>query len=42
MLEDSGASFILTQTSLLAELPEHNAQVMFFDALDELGSTGFA
>jgi non-ribosomal peptide synthetase component F len=33
MLADSGASFILTQTSLQTDMPENKAQVIYLDAL---------
>ncbi len=36
MVEDSGTSIILTQTNLLSELPENNAQIISLDALDKL------
>lgn len=39
MIEDSGASIILTQTSLLNEVPENKAQVICLDALDNLSPT---
>ncbi|MBC7878685.1 MAG: amino acid adenylation domain-containing protein [Anaerolineales bacterium] len=39
MIEDSGASIILTQTSLLADMPENKAQVLCLDALDQSPST---
>ena len=38
MLEDSGASIILTQTSLLPEIPENKAQVIYLDDPGELPS----
>ena len=38
MVEDSGASVILTQTSLLSELPENQAKVICLDALEGLPS----
>ena len=39
MVEDSGASIILTQTSLLNDVPENKAQVICLDALEDLPST---
>ncbi len=39
MVEDSGASIILTQTSLLADMPENKAQVLCLDALGQSPST---
>ncbi|MBN1451246.1 MAG: amino acid adenylation domain-containing protein [Anaerolineales bacterium] len=39
MVEDSGASVILTQTNLLSELPGHKAQVICLDDLPKLSST---
>ena len=39
MVEDSGASVILTQTSLLNDVPENKAQVICLDALEDLPST---
>jgi amino acid adenylation domain-containing protein/thioester reductase-like protein len=38
MVEDSGASVILTQASLLDNVPEHQAQVICLDALKDLPS----
>ncbi|MBL8103446.1 MAG: amino acid adenylation domain-containing protein, partial [Anaerolineales bacterium] len=38
MLADSGASFILTQTSLQTDMPEHKAQVICLDALEQVPS----
>ncbi len=35
MLEDSNASIVLTLTSLLSEVPENKAKVIYLDALDE-------
>ncbi len=40
MLADSGASFILTQSGQLSELPETNAQVICLDDLDGANSSG--
>ena len=39
MVEDSGASIILTQTSLLNDVPENKAQVICLDALEDFSST---
>ncbi|HKI53270.1 MAG TPA: amino acid adenylation domain-containing protein, partial [Anaerolineales bacterium] len=39
MVEDSGASIILTQTNLLSELPENNAQIISLDALEKTTSS---
>ncbi|MBN8579020.1 MAG: amino acid adenylation domain-containing protein [Anaerolineae bacterium] len=36
MLADSGASFILTQTSIQSTMPEHKAQVICLDALEQV------
>ncbi|MFN8382938.1 MAG: amino acid adenylation domain-containing protein [Anaerolineales bacterium] len=38
MLADSGASFILTQTSLQTDMPEHKAQVICLDALEQVSA----
>ncbi|HEY5730270.1 MAG TPA: amino acid adenylation domain-containing protein [Anaerolineales bacterium] len=35
MVEDSGASVILTQTNLLSEMPENNAKIINLDALEK-------
>jgi amino acid adenylation domain-containing protein len=39
MVEDSGASIILSQTSLLNEMPENKAHVICLDALEDFPST---
>jgi amino acid adenylation domain-containing protein/thioester reductase-like protein len=39
MVEDSGASIILTQTSLLFDMPENKAQIICLDALEQVSST---
>jgi len=39
MLADSEASLILTQTSLLADMPENNAEIICLDALEKSPST---
>jgi amino acid adenylation domain-containing protein/thioester reductase-like protein len=38
MLTDSGASFILTQTSLQTDMPENKAQVICLDALEQVSA----
>jgi amino acid adenylation domain-containing protein/thioester reductase-like protein len=39
MVEDSGVAVILTQTSLVSELPENKAQIICLDALEQSPST---